>query len=251
MLVEIFPALFIEGMALLTKIIERLRGAVVKPTPPEELGPNLGFDPQAHAQRVLRWQASDSDERLRTNYPCLNPDSVVLDLGGFHGDFAFYMNTKYGATCHVFEVVPALCEKIMRDARRNENIVVHPFGLARSSRKEKLFLADEGSSTLCNRAEEAKQISIELVKASDWFASELHDKPVDLMKINIEGGEYELLEHLIESNLVKQIRNIQVQFHEDVIPNASERMARIHAKLANTHRITFQEVFVWENWELR
>lgn len=236
---------------MFTKILLRIRSAFVTAIPSEVTGPNLDFDPQVHAARVLRWQANDSDERLRTNYPCLNAESVVLDLGGFHGDFSFYMNAKYGATCHVFEVVPALCEKIMRDPRSNEKIVVHPFGLARNDRREKLFLADEGSSTLCNRATKENQISIELVKASDWFANALHGKTVDLMKINIEGGEYELLEHLIEKNLVQKIRNIQVQFHEDVIPNAAQRMAVIHSKLARSHRITFQEKFVWENWELK
>ena len=44
--------------------------------------------------------------------------------------------------------------------------------------------------------------------------------------------------------------NIQVQFDEDVIPNAAKRMEAIHSMLAKTHRITFQERFVWENWEL-
>ena len=76
---------------------------------------------------------------------------------------------------------------------------------------------------------------------------EMGFQQIALAKINIEGGEYELLEHLIEKNLIKQIRNIQVQFHEDVIPNASRRMAEIHSALAQTHRITFQEKFVWAN----
>ena len=34
-----------------------------------------------------------------------------------------------------------------------------------------------------------------------------------LMKINIEGGEFELLERLLETRLISRIENIQVQFH--------------------------------------
>lgn len=214
------------------------------------VSPNPDYDPQVHLERVQKWQASNSDERFRVNYDCLNQDSIVLDLGGFKGDFAFYMNRKYGATCHVFEVVPDLCEKMKADSRFNEKIIVHSFGLAGSTRKEKLYLANEGSSIFYNRSLKDEQITVELIKASDWFEKELAGRMVDLMKINIEGGEYELLEHMLEERLTSRIRNIQVQFHEDVIPNAAKRMEAIHSKLANSHRITFQEKFVWENWEL-
>jgi hypothetical protein len=38
---------------------------------------------------------------------------------------------------------------------------------------------------------------------------------------------------------VRRVRNISVQFHEDVIPDAAARMARIHAALARTQRLTY------------
>ena len=69
------------------------------------------------------------------------------------------------------------------------------------------------------------------------------------MKVNIEGGEYDLLEGLIENGLTARIRNIQVQFH-DFVPNAYERMKNIQLSLSKTHKITYQFEFVWENWEL-
>ena len=166
---------------MLTRLLERLRNSFASSRSAGQICPNPDFDPQVHAERVLRWQANNSDERLRTNYACLNPDSILLDLGGFHGDFAFCMNGKYGAICHVFEVIRALCEKIMQDRRYNEKITVYPFGLARSNRQEKLFLAEEGSSTLCNRSSNENQITIDLMNASEWFAKELQGRMVDLM----------------------------------------------------------------------
>jgi len=70
------------------------------------------------------------------------------------------------------------------------------------------------------------------------------------MKINIEGSEYDLLEHLLETNYVKIIKNIQVQFH-DFVPNAEKRMKRIQEKLQKTHYLTYQYPFVWENWRIK
>ena len=42
-----------------------------------------------------------------------------------------------------------------------------------------------------------------------------------------------------------------MQFHEEVLSDAPERMRAIQARLARTHELTFQSEFVWETWRLR
>ncbi|CAD6491956.1 MAG: hypothetical protein EMLJLAPB_00203 [Candidatus Argoarchaeum ethanivorans] len=69
------------------------------------------------------------------------------------------------------------------------------------------------------------------------------------MKINIEGDEYSLFEHLIETGLVNQIDNMQVPFY-DFVPNAEQRMIEIQQKIATTHNLTHQYKFVWDNWKI-
>ncbi|MEM7512644.1 MAG: FkbM family methyltransferase, partial [Bacteroidota bacterium] len=78
--------------------------------------------------------------------------------------------------------------------------------------------------------------------------NELGSNHIDLIKINIEGGEFELLEAIIDAGWVDKIDNIQVQFH-DFVPNARERMMEIQKKLSFTHELTYQYDFVWENWK--
>jgi hypothetical protein len=70
------------------------------------------------------------------------------------------------------------------------------------------------------------------------------------MKINIEGGEFELLERLIETGLIATIENLQVQFHNFEV-GAPKRMAELQAALGRTHTPTYQYEFVWENWARR
>jgi hypothetical protein len=70
---------------------------------------------------------------------------------------------------------------------------------------------------------------------------------VRLMKVNIEGGEYELLERMLECGLTTRVADLQIQFH-NFSPDAAERMAAIQRGLAATHRPTYQYRFVWENW---
>lgn len=214
--------------------------------------PNPKFDLSNHEKRVKKWQDADNDGKLRTNYPILNKNSIVLDLGGFYGDFAIHMNQKYGAHCHIFEVIPDLCDLIYKNISGNPKLHLHRFGLGKTTRNEKLFLAQEGSSVFSHRAtNNTEAISILLQDASVWLDTNLPKIMIDLIKINIEGGEYELLEHLIATDKVKYFKNIQVQFHEDVIPDAEYRMKLIQKDLSKTHALTFQEVFVWENWELK
>lgn len=70
------------------------------------------------------------------------------------------------------------------------------------------------------------------------------------MKINIEGGEYQVIPALIDSGFIKNIRDIQVQFH-DFIENAMAQRSEIRNRLKETHYLTYDYLFVWENWRLK
>jgi len=72
---------------------------------------------------------------------------------------------------------------------------------------------------------------------------------VSLMKINIEGSEYDLLERLINKSYHKKIDNILVQFH-NISVDSEKRLLQIRDELSKTHKSTFCYNFVWENWEL-
>jgi hypothetical protein len=69
-----------------------------------------------------------------------------------------------------------------------------------------------------------------------------------MMKVNIEGGEYELLDHLIDTGLICRVRDVQVQFHDDVLPDADRRMRAIQAGLSKTHTLLWQHEWIWECW---
>jgi hypothetical protein len=60
-----------------------------------------------------------------------------------------------------------------------------------------------------------------------------------------------VLEALIAANLLHLFKDIQVQFHDFVIPNAKARMEEIQTALSKTHTLTYQYEFVWENWTLK
>lgn len=231
-----------DGLAARLQHLARL----LRHGPPPRF-PNPRFDLARHVRRVSHFHDNNLYHHI-LDFD-LGEDSVVLDVGGYLGDYAANIFCRYRSRIHVFEPLPVYCDEIRQRFGKNPQVRVHEFGLAGTTREERLFRAQAGSSVFMDRFKMEEATPVRMVRAADALA-ELGVERVDLMKVNIEGGEYELLEHLLETGWAPRIRNICVQFHEEVLPDAPERMRAIQAGLARTHRATFQYEFVWENWQL-
>jgi hypothetical protein len=91
-----------------------------------------------------------------------------------------------------------------------------------------------------------------MILSFEDFVREYNVDHIDLMKINIEGGEYELLEHMIEKDLIGMVDQFIIQFHnKDLglnIYKAKERRDEIRKALSKTHKEVWCEPFIWEKW---
>jgi FkbM family methyltransferase len=196
-------------------------------------------------KRVIPWFHDNGDKTHRLNYD-LNENCLVLDLGGYEGQWASDIFGMYRCEIHIFEPTPQFSQRIRQRFSRNPRIHVHEFGIADKDAAVAMQVAADGSSVFRSGGE---TISVRLVDAIKFLDS-VGINHIDLMKINIEGGEYDLLDRLIAAEFVPCIRNIQVQFH-DCVPDAAGRMKRIQEALSHSHRPTYQYEFVWENWEAK
>ena len=200
--------------------------------------------PSMHERSHRRWVADRGDETRRLDYP-LTLRSVVLDAGGYKGEWAAAIVAKYGCTVHVFEPVEEFAADARKALARYSSTHVHTFGLAGSTREESFVVAADGSSAL--RGDGNRRVT--LCAAADVLR-ELGVQKVDLIKINIEGGEYELLDHLLDRGLAERFENFQIQFH-DFVPDAAARMDAILDRLSETHEPQWRYPFVWESWRRR
>ncbi len=195
---------------------------------------------------VRNWIRDKGDKVLRLNYD-LNENSVVFDLGGYEGQWASDIYSKYRCKIYVFEPSGIYCKEIQNRFRKNSDIKVFQFGLSNRDSEEKLFMAANASSTL-----KATKGDFEIIKFKDFigFVDSYGIDSIDLIKINIEGGEYDLLDYIIEKGYHLKIKNIQVQFH-DFVPNYENRFLQIQKNLSVSHKITYQYKFLWENWLIK
>lgn len=192
-----------------------------------------------------QWIHAGADAKHRYDYE-LGPEDIVFDLGGYHGDWAFDIHERYGSQIHVFEPLDTYCDLIQQRFTDNEKIHVHRFGLSADDGQLQLGVLEDESSQFKQATE---TVTCQLKSAAQFIEANQIDR-VALMKINIEGGEYDLLDSLIDSGLIERFGDIQVQFHW-FVPDAHRRMQRIQSALERTHRTTYQFPFVWENWTSR
>ncbi len=211
----------------LRKIITRLR---------------VSLFPTEYDKEVKRWWSDGGDERFRYDYD-LNSDSLVIDLGGYKGQWASDIYARYNCRILVFEPVKLFASKIEERFRKNPKVEVFCLALGKNRRQEIITLNDNGSSVY---GDASVKETIRFEDVEEFF--NLHNiKSIDLMKINIEGGEYELFPRLLEKGLVKRIKHIQIQFHH-IAEDSEARMGKICTELSKTHSPTYQYKFVWENW---
>jgi hypothetical protein len=115
---------------------------------------------------------------------------------------------------------------------------------------QKIEIALSSNSSSYNR--KMGKNNLETIELKD-IVEFLMEKKVDqiaLMKINIEGAEYDLLDRLIEKTDSQNIQNLQIQFH-DFFPAAKARRSKLVKQILLTDESTASFPMVWEFFKVR
>ena len=195
-------------------------------------------------------------ENARYNCPYLNENSCVLDLGGYMGEFSHKIQEKYGCDVHVYEPIHEYCDVI--EEKLNSKIHVNRFALGSSTGEEKILLSGEGttlekydrrnnSSHKGSPGEDIKSSPSEEIDVVDILDEIKKYDEIDLMKINVEGAEYEILPILIESGDIERVKNLQVQFHS-FVDNGYDMYVELKHILSETHEVVLDSVWKWTFW---
>ena len=189
------------------------------------------------------WFRRHGDDTLRLDYP-LTANSIVFDVGGYQGDFAAAIHARFGCFVHVFEPVAVFRERMTERFAGMPKIIIHPFGLAAAAGQVRVNLAAESSSHIKPAGEAGELCEL---RAFSVVAQSLGVREINLLKMNIEGAEFELIEHMLAQGWAERIVDLQVQFHL-FAPQAAKRRRNLRRGLRHTHRLTYEYYFIWENW---
>ncbi len=193
-----------------------------------------------------KWCIDGGDGVLRLDYK-LNEDSVVIDAGGYVGQWAYDINSRYSSIVFVLEPVSSMYNGIVERFAQNPRVIPLHYGLSDKTHELQISVNGDSSSTYDQQHSETETI---LCKDVVEFFDEHNIDTVALMKINIEGGEYDLMERIIGSGLHHKISNFQIQYHR-FVPDCAARRKSISDALGKTHKCSWNYEWVWENWELK
>ncbi len=183
-------------------------------------------------------------EARRYDYPGLNMSSTVIDLGGFCGEWTDGIFVRYQPTVHIFEPHPHFAQKLTEKYSCNPRIHIHACALGSADGEFELADLGDGSSA---RRSGGRRYTCRSVEAGAYL-HHLNLDQVDLIKINIEGGEYDIVPHLGRIGFLGKIKTIQIQFH--LLTNQSpEERDTVRNLLRQTHGEVWCYPFVWEQWE--
>lgn len=199
----------------------------------------------AHYRAVKRWKIHRGDERLILDFP-LDSRSVVVDAGFYKGDFARRLFERFGCRVFAFEPAPEFCDAAQPLLDTLPGVSLECAGLSDHDGTARLTYAADGTST--QRKTDGNVVDVS-VRAASRVLEEI-GSPIDLMKLNIEGDEYPVLEDLLRTGVTTEVRHLLVQFH--LIDDTSKaRYEAIATRLRETHDLVWRYPFVWERWDLK
>lgn len=178
----------------------------------------------------------------------LDRDSTVLDLGAYIGEWSEQITQRYGSRIYAFEPNPVAFRRLSERLGQRPNVSCFEHGVAGADAEVQLALEGPGSVV----SKDPGTFGSTTITLRDIVAvlDELGLSDVDLCKCNIEGGEYDVFDRLIETNRLRDVRLVSVQFHE-WHPRAYRRRRAIRQALARTHDEVWNYPFVWELWRRR
>jgi FkbM family methyltransferase len=178
----------------------------------------------------------------------LDRRSIVMDVGAYTGEWSEQISRRYGARIHAFEPNPDAFRTLTERLLGHPNVTALCYGLGGADERAFLSLVGPGSSLFTR----PPGFGTAEVQVRDVVAvmDELGIDHVDLCKVNIEGGEFDLLERLIAVDRLRRIRLVSVQFHE-WHPGAYRRRRAIRRALARMHDEVWNYPWVWELWRRR
>ena len=188
-------------MSIFTKSKQRFRRHKLK---------QLGIEPVSCKTSALY----GGDHGWVVDESLLNRESVIYSVGvGSNIDFDVELINSFGATVHAFDPTPRSIEWV-KNQQLPKHFIFHPFGLSAENGHMDFFPPSKASSTHfspIDRYGDTNNVVRAPVKDIDTIASELKHKEIDLLKMDIEGAEYEVIEALPKNRVA--INQILIEFH--------------------------------------
>jgi FkbM family methyltransferase len=145
---------------------------------------------------------------------------TIIDCGTNIGVSLLYFRTQApNATITAFEPNPHTYQIVQTNVKTNNlNVTIHPVGLGQAKTTATFYtdskdLASQSGSTtghLATKNYELTSLMVDIEPLSTYITG-----PVDILKLDVEGAEGEVLTELADSDTLRHIKQIFIEYHFD------------------------------------
>jgi FkbM family methyltransferase len=159
------------------------------------------FDFQDLMQRQVWFGLYDQTE-INLLKRLLKPGDTFFDVGANVGCYSFQASQFVGSSGHVyaFEPIPYNVGVIKRNLSRNhiQNITLVPAAVSQSNGTLTLYQADDsqantGVASIIQTPRKSRAVTVPMISLDSYTQQQQIDR-IDVMKMDIEGAEYEALQ---------------------------------------------------------
>ena len=167
-------------------------------------------------------------------------ERLVFVDGGCHNGVFADIALACGGLCHAFEPNAYLCAFLRNLYKNNAAFILHESAI--STQDGETIFYDESDENAVGQGGSVVQWAFDgqrvgyKVRLMDFceFVKSLaaqHGK-INLVKIDIEGAEFEVLDALLERNLHENIEYLMVETHERFFADSAAKLATLKDKIA-------------------
>lgn len=187
---------------------------------------------------------------------------VCIDCGANCGLFTDLVLQCGAAEIHTFEPNPALGRNLERKYRNTPEVrllnaaVSHQngeatFRLPANMDSNYLYNSEAGSITELKvdadgHAGQTSACTVPAIRLSDYLKNRVldHVSEIQILKLDVEGAEFDVLEDLIQSGVCASIRYVLCETHERFFSDGAEKIQRLQRLIAQNE---LSNVFL--DWE--
>lgn len=181
----------------------------------------------------------DNDMRsMRRMAQIYTKSDVVIDLGSHVGKSAIEFSHCVKEV-YAYEPNPINFAELSRRTRRYSNIKIFQQAISHENGRTTLYYEDakpgrfyEGATIVSGKSNVSytRHFDVETVSIVDLLTK--IDSGSVIIKMDIEGAEYIVLDALLNTGLLEKVRKIYVECHLDRIPELAEPKRRVLEKAA-------------------
>jgi FkbM family methyltransferase len=146
----------------------------------------------------------------------LTQNAQVISAGvGEDASFDLSIIQKYGCTVHALDPTPKAVGWV-REHIQDPRFVLHEWALSAGEDSLRLYLPvrDEFVSASCRPGQHTSKRYVDVPAVSlPVLFERLDARTVDLLKMDIEGAEYGVIAHALQSGVLGRVRQLLVEFH--------------------------------------